>query len=185
MSSAEVDDSCSDDSCQVGTPEGSPLVVPLVSSHALAKRERLRQSLEKHVFPGSTVVVEGVELPEFDIASGLDDDSDTSCEVTYDGYLLWTCANYQVEVRPEDSNSYRVRVIHKPFLQIRNAGCVDGRELRAICRYLEVNAFEDAMRILFARYFGGPNDGKLRDQVALTNVVSESWVRSTYSAFEP
>jgi len=138
------------------------------------------QQLEKHLFLNARIVVEGIEMPDEDIASGLDDDSDTSCEVTFDAYLLWSCENYQVEVRPDDDRTYRVRVDHKPFLQIRNSGCVPGlKQVLDICRHLEAKQFEEAMRILFAR-----KEGKLRDDAALAAVVSESWVRSTYSAFE-
>jgi hypothetical protein len=157
-----------------------------LSRHALTKRERLVQKLYAHGFLGAQVVVEGIDIADEDIESGLDDDSDTSCEVTFDAYLLWSCENFQVEVRPDDDGTYRVRIDHKPSLHIRNSGCVaTQRDLLNLCRHLDRNEFESAIRILFATYSGGLNAGKSRSRESLDRIVSESWIRSTYSAVEP
>jgi hypothetical protein len=172
MSSSEASDGECEEACE--------LVIPLPSRYATLKKDRLRAKLEPHVFKGAEIVVEGIEIPEVDIADGLDDDSDTSCEVTFDSYLFWSCENFRIEVRPDVDGTYRIRVDHKPFLQIRNSGCVAGmKQVLEICRHLEMNEFEEAMKILFRR-----KNGKLREDAALAAVVSESWVRSTYSEFE-
>jgi hypothetical protein len=110
-------------------------------------------------------------------------DQDEQWEV----YYVWSCNGYKVELYgdKDDPSYYRMRVLRRPRLEIINTGHLHHiQEIHDVCRHLEEDEFEDAMRILFRVYGGGTRDGEERTEEELERVIEESRMRSTTSGLD-
>jgi hypothetical protein len=156
---------------------------------------RLRIFLQQYLFLDAVVEIEEVDIPEPDLESYLAEDTEDeekSEHRIYDGHLLWECDNYSVEVRPDAKeikmgrDVFRVKVIHKPHLQVQNSGHLyDLHKVEDLCHFLKDDQFEEAMTLLFKTYGGGSRNRQERNSEDLESIVSESWVRTTISGLEP
>lgn len=156
---------------------------------------RIHKFLEQFLFSDAVIEIDEVDVPEPDLESYLAEDTEDearSDHIIYDGHISWECENYHVEVRPDSREFkagrplFRVRVSHKPHLQVQNSGHLyDLHSVEELCNLLEDDQFEHAMLILFATYGGGALNRKPRGQEELDAVISESWVRTTISGLEP
>lgn len=155
----------------------------------------LYEFLQRYLFQDSYIEIEEVEIPEPDLESYLEEDTEDeekSERHLYDGKIVWECENYHVEVRPDARSInyglelFRIRVSHEPYRQVQNSGHLyDLNSVEELCSLLKKDDFEHAMAVLFYTYGGGPKNRQKRSNEDLEAVVSESWVRSTISGQEP
>ena len=113
------------------------------------------------------------------------EDEDGQSVEEHDVHYVWSCVGYRVELyenkdrHPEDP-PYRLRVLHKPRLEIVNTGFLrDISEINQMCDSLEQGDFETGMRILFKVRSHGSRCGQTRSPSELETIVENSTHCST------